>query len=108
MQPSISYTIAMPHLHSHLYAVTLEVSDVEGAALDVALPVWTPGSYLVREYARHVQEFAARAGDQPLPWRKLDKTTWRIETGGADSIAISYKVYANELSVRTSHLDGTH
>jgi predicted metalloprotease with PDZ domain len=104
-----SYTIAMPQPHSHLYEVTFEVDAPAGPALDVALPVWTPGSYMVREYARHVQEFQAEApGGARLPWRKLDKSTWRIDTGGAERLIVRYKVYAFELSVRTSHLDGTH
>ncbi len=110
MQPAICYTIAMPQPHTHLYHVTLTIRNVVGISLDVALPVWTPGSYLVREYARHVQEFAACVGDlaQPLEWHKVDKATWRIAAGDADVIHVSYKVYANELTVRTSHLDGSH
>src|SRR5262245_56508771 len=108
MHPAIGYTIAMPRPHTHLYEVTLEAGGIAGPVADVALPVWTPGSYLVREYARHVQEFSASAGGQPLSWRKLDKSTWRIETNDAAQITISYKVYAYELSVRTSHLDASH
>src|SRR5436190_2603494 len=110
MPPSISYTIAMPRPQTHLYEVTLTIDASAGPTLDVALPVWTPGSYMIREYARHVQEFAVttRETSQPLAWRKLDKATWRIQTDGANKVTISYKVYANELTVRTSHLDGTH
>ena len=89
----ISYTIAMPQPHTHLYQVTLEVDGIDGAALDVALPAWTPGSYMIREYARHVQEFAAfplpAEADAGLSWRKLDKATWRIETGAAASVRIT-------------------
>jgi predicted metalloprotease with PDZ domain len=112
-----TYTIAMPHPHTHLYEVTLDIDGVAGPTLDVALPVWTPGSYMIREYARHVQEFTVtpspavpgeRAGPEGLAFHKLDKSTWRIETHGAERVRISYNVYANELSVRTSHLDGTH
>jgi predicted metalloprotease with PDZ domain len=112
---TITYTIAMPHPHSHLYEIALDVGELADPTLDVALPVWTPGSYMVREYARHVREFQANAAvveespaGEGLPWRKLDKATWRIETGGAARVRLRYKVYANELSVRTSHLDGTH
>lgn len=109
MPPSISYTIAMPRPETHLYEVTLEVRDTAGPVLDLALPAWTPGSYMIREYARHVQEFAAcSAAGAGLPWRKLDKATWRIETSGAPYVRVSYKVYANELTVRTSHLDSSH
>lgn len=106
--PAITYTIAMPQPHTHLFDVTLEVDNVSGVFLDVALPVWTPGSYLVREYARHLQSFSAESNGQPLAWQKLDKATWRITTGGATSISIHYQVYAFELTVRTSHLDDTH
>jgi predicted metalloprotease with PDZ domain len=110
MQPAIRYTIAMPQPHTHLYHVTLTIMNVVGTTLDIALPVWTPGSYLVREYARHVQEFAAFGGEsaQPLEWHKVDKATWRVAAGDADVVHVRYKVYANELTVRTSHLDGSH
>lgn len=109
MQTAISYTIAMPQPHTHRYQVSLSVGGLDGPAVDLALPVWTPGSYMVREFARHVQEFSATDQDgRPLPWRKIDKATWRIESGGARQILVSYQVYAFELSVRTSHLDGSH
>ncbi|HWQ12282.1 MAG TPA: PDZ domain-containing protein [Roseiflexaceae bacterium] len=104
----ITYTISMPEPHAHLYHVSVEIDALEGRTLDVALPVWTPGSYMIREFARHVQGFQARAGSRPLEWRKLDKATWRVETGGAEQVCVSYQVYAFELSVRTSHLDGSH
>lgn len=104
----IIYTISMPEPHAHLFHVSVEVDTVAGATLDWALPVWTPGSYMVREYARHVQRFQARAGSRALEWRKLDKATWRVETHGAERVTVSYEVYAYELTVRTSHLDGSH
>jgi predicted metalloprotease with PDZ domain len=109
MQTAIRYTIAMPQPHTHRYHVTVSVEGLDGPTLDLALPVWTPGSYLVREFARHVQEFAAADQDgRTLPWRKVDKCTWRIETGGARRVQAVYQVYAFDLTVRTSHLDGTH
>jgi predicted metalloprotease with PDZ domain len=55
----LSYTLAFPQPHTHLYEVTFTIGNVAQPQLDIALPVWTPGSYLVREYARHVQDFAA-------------------------------------------------
>ncbi|HMQ35102.1 MAG TPA: PDZ domain-containing protein [Chloroflexaceae bacterium] len=105
----ITYTIAMPAPHSHLFHVSVEFDGLSGPHLDLILPSWTPGSYMIREYARHVQAFAAQAdGGAPLPWRKLAKDTWRVETGGAARVVARYQVYANDLTVRTSHLDGTH
>lgn len=105
----ITYSIAMLRPHTHRYEVTLDMHPVEVQTLDLALPAWTPGSYLIRDYARHVQQFAAAdERGEPLPWQKIDKTTWRITTGNAGSVRVTYQVYAFDLSVRTSHLDGTH
>lgn len=103
----------MPEPEAHLFEVCLHVTgwqQVAGALFDLKLPVWTPGSYLVREYARHLQDFAV-ADDRtstPLPWRKLSKNHWQIETQGHEGFVVRYRIYADELSVRTNHLDGTH
>lgn len=105
---AITYTIAMPQPHTHLFHVTMWIGALAGDTLNVALPVWTPGSYMVREYARHIQEFSAEVGGREVPWRKLDKSTWQIDISGAEAVEVRYKVYANDLSVRTSHLDGSH
>jgi predicted metalloprotease with PDZ domain len=105
----ITYTVSMPAPHSHLFHVSVALDGLVGPHVDLVLPAWTPGSYMVREYARHVQGFGAQAeGAGELPWRKLAKDTWRVETGGAERITVGYQVYANDLTVRTSHLDGTH
>jgi len=81
---------------------------VQADYLDFVLPTWTPGSYLIREYARHVQNVAAEAGDQPTTWQKIDKQTWRVRTNDADQVVLRYRVYGNELTVRTNHVDDTH
>lgn len=105
----LTYSIAMPTPVNHLFDVTLTVDDLDQPTAEFAMPVWTPGSYLVREYARHVQGFAATGGaNAALPWRKLSKNRWLVETAGVARVIISYQVYAGELSVRTSHLDSTH
>jgi predicted metalloprotease with PDZ domain len=110
---SLAYTLSFPQPHTHLYEVAIKVSNVKTPELDLVMPTWTPGSYLQREFARNVQEFAARdESGQSLRWEKADKATWRIQTGsvtgGTRSVFVSYRVYANELSVRTSHLDASH
>jgi len=106
----LHYHVSMPEPTSHLFRVTLVVSGwTEDLPLDLKMPVWTPGSYLVREYARHVQSFAAIASDgSPLPWQKRGKNHWQIDLQGQPSLTVHYQVYANELSVRTNHLDATH
>ena len=107
MSEPVRYRVSMSRPHSHLFEVEATFPAV-GEDLTVCLPVWTPGSYLVREYSRHVQEFAAvdTAGNA-VPFERLDKRSFRITTKN-QPVRCQYKVYANELTVRTSHLDGTH
>jgi predicted metalloprotease with PDZ domain len=105
----LQYTLAFPAPHTHYYEVAFEVGGVSAPHLDFQMPTWTPGSYLQREFARHVRDFAAHgAGGAPLRWEKTDKATWRVATGGARAVRVTYRVYANELTVRTSHLDASH
>ena len=102
------YRVSIPEPHTHLIRVVLEVSR-PGDGLECVFPVWTPGSYLVREFARHVEGFTAEDGTgRPLRVDRTDKHRFRISTQGADRAVIRYAVYANDLSVRTSHVDGTH
>ncbi|MFQ3619129.1 MAG: M61 family metallopeptidase [Cyanobacteriota bacterium] len=101
----LHYTVAMPQPETHLFEVTLRVSGWQADVLDLKMPVWTPGSYLIREYSRHVQDFAVESG---LTWEKISKNHWRIYTGGTREITLRYRVFANELTVRTNHLDTTH
>jgi predicted metalloprotease with PDZ domain len=75
---------------------------------DLIMPVWTPGSYLIREFERHVQDFAADANGRALDWIKVNKNTWRVRTNGARQWRATYRVYANELTVRTSELNSDH
>ncbi len=107
----ISFTVAMPRPHTHLLEVDVAIKRTNNAPQQeqLIMPVWTPGSYLVREFARHVQDFTATdAAGQPLKWEKTNKDTWRIATNGAASWHAHYRVYANELSVRTSELNSGH
>lgn len=107
--PQILYQVAMSQPASHLFEVSLNLTGWKSPLLDLKLPVWTPGSYLVREYAKHIQYFTATAGDKPLVWRKLSKNHWQVTTAEVDeTITIQYRVFAHELSVRTNHLDATH
>ncbi|MBW4471045.1 MAG: M61 family metallopeptidase [Stenomitos rutilans HA7619-LM2] len=109
----LHYKVAMPEPETHLFEVCLHVTGWhhdQGTLLDLKMPVWTPGSYLVREYARHLQDFGAASDrtNASLPWRKLSKNHWQIETQGHSDLTVRYRIYADELSVRTNHLDGTH
>lgn len=109
--PEISYTVSMSKPWTHLLEVEMRVSwDAMPERLELKMPVWTPGSYLVREYARHVQNFSVAGADanSSLAWQKINKNTWEIETKGAKSVTARYLVYSNELTVRTNELNDEH
>ncbi|MGH1396945.1 MAG: M61 family metallopeptidase [Trichormus sp.] len=106
--PTIYYQVAMPQPETHLFEINLQIVNHTSSILDLKMPVWTPGSYLVREYAKNLQDFVAFAGEKPLSWRKVSKNHWQINTANVSEIAIKYRIFANELSVRTNHLDSTH
>lgn len=111
MSLNIQYTIAMPKPESHRFLVSLKVENwrLDALQAEFVLPAWTPGSYLVREFARHLENFRAETLDgTPLPWRRVSKATWQVETGAVTDFRASYEVYANDLTVRTSHLDESH
>ena len=108
--PEINFTVSMPQPYTHLLVVEMRVRPNNATPYtELAMPVWTPGSYLVREYARHIQDFTARdSNGKDLTWHKTNKNTWRIERGTAQEIVVAYRVYANELTVRTNELNDRH
>ncbi|HMG73709.1 MAG TPA: PDZ domain-containing protein [Pyrinomonadaceae bacterium] len=112
MSSDVSYTVAMSKPYTHLFEVEVRVKIPANLQVpnesDLVMPVWTPGSYLIREFERHVQEFAADVDGRALDWTKTDKNTWRVKTGGARQWRVTYRVYANELTVRTSELNSDH
>jgi predicted metalloprotease with PDZ domain len=109
-QPSLVYEVAMSQPQSHLFEVTLHINNWQQSSLTLKMPVWTPGSYLVREYSRNLQNFQAKnkLNNDQLIANKVNKNTWLIDTKNTEFIVITYQVFANELTVRTNHLDGTH
>src|SRR6266404_4824948 len=112
LSSDISYTVAMSKPHTHLFEVEMRVKIpanlLAPSESDLVMPVWTPGSYLIREFERHVQDFAADADGRALDWTKINKNTWRVKTNGVRAWHVVYRVYANELSVRTSELNSDH
>ena len=108
----ISFSVSMSQPWTHLLEVEMRVQIPANLntpnETDLLLPVWTPGSYMIREFERHVQDFAADANGRALEWTKVNKNTWRVKTGGARQWHATYRVYANELTVRTSELNSDH
>jgi predicted metalloprotease with PDZ domain len=108
--PGLRYDLELARPEDHLVAVTMTVPVPDGAAtVDVTMPAWCPGSYLIRDYARFVRDLEAvdRTGARRTV-TKIDKSTWRIDTAGLPSVDVRYQVYGHDLTVRTNHIDGTH
>jgi predicted metalloprotease with PDZ domain len=91
-------------------SIRMTIPDISAReTLEVSLPVWTPGSYLVREYARHVQSVTAQGPDgQRRDVTKRAKSTWRVECDGLETVVVEYDIYAHELNVREKHVDASH
>lgn len=102
----IHYRIELQDLHAHQYRVTLSVPR-PAAAQRVSLPVWIPGSYMVREFGRHLSQLEARQGRTAVVLQQIDKTTWQAACSGRAALTLSYQVYAFDSSVRTAFLDAT-
>jgi len=107
-QPRLAYELRFEQPHTHYVDVQLRLTNLEETETEVHLPVWTPGSYLIREFARNVDSFTATADGKELQVQKSSKTSWLIKHGGLKSLQINYRVYAFELSVRTSFIDAEH
>ena len=102
----IRYTLSFPAPHTHYVEVTAAVPTGRRADVELMMAVWTPGSYLVREYARNVESVTATGPDgRVLDVDKSKKNHWRIATGGAPAITVKYRVYCREMSVRTNWVE---
>jgi predicted metalloprotease with PDZ domain len=101
---AIHYTVEATDLHAHLFRVTLTIAQ-PAALQTVSLPVWIPGSYLVREFAKNLQHLSARQGRRQVALTQRDKCTWDIACQPAQPLVLSYEVYALDNSVRTAWLD---
>ncbi len=101
---AIHYTVEAADLHAHLFRVTLTVPEPV-AQQTVSLPVWIPGSYLVREFSKNLQNLSAKQGRRSLPITQQDKCSWAMACKSGQPLVLSYEVYAFDHSVRTAWLD---
>jgi len=76
---AVRYAITPAEPGAHLYRVTVTVADPDPTGQVFSLPAWIPGSYMIRDYARHIVAIEAQADDRPVALEKVDKTTWRAE-----------------------------
>jgi predicted metalloprotease with PDZ domain len=102
----IRYTISFPAPHTHYMEIEAVYPTAGRPQLDLFMAVWTPGSYLIREYQRHVENISAKnAAGRALDIRKTTKNRWRVETGGAPAVTVSYRVYGREMTVRNNWIE---
>ena len=102
----IRYTLSFTAPHTHYVEVRAEVPTSGRREVELMMAVWTPGSYLIREYERHVENVAATGADGALlTVSKSAKNRWAIETGGAATVVLTYRVYGREMSVRTNWIE---
>lgn len=110
----IRYTLTFPAPHTHYVHVRADIPSAGRESIDLSMAVWTPGSYLVREFSRHVEAVTAEtASGSALRVEKTTKNRWRVTTprlgsgqaGGADRVIVSYRVYGREMSVRTNWIE---
>ena len=102
---AIRYTLRFPAPHTHYVEVEAAVPTAGRPQVEVYMATWTPGSYLIREYERHVEAVTANAGARALNVEKSTKNRWRISTGGAPAVTLRYKVYSREMTVRNNWVE---
>ncbi len=101
----VDYRVEIDDLNAHLYRVTLTLPQPAACQM-FSLPTWAPGSYLVRDFVRHVTGLAARQGGQAREVTSIDKSRWSIACEGSRPLVVSMSVYAFDPSVRGAFLDG--
>ncbi|AKJ69930.1 peptidase M61 [Pandoraea thiooxydans] len=106
MKP-IRYSIVPKQPAAHLFEVSVTVPQPDPAGQRFTLPAWIPGSYMVREFARHIVTIDAVCRGRKVALAKLDKHTWQAAPCKG-ALTLTYQVYAWDLSVRAAHLDQTH
>jgi predicted metalloprotease with PDZ domain len=99
----IKYHISFKNLFTHLLFVDLTIENIEDEYLDLELPVWIPGSYLIREFAKNINYLFDVGKNKRI--KKISKNTWRIDTSERKSVHIQYTVYGFEWSVRTNFIN---
>jgi predicted metalloprotease with PDZ domain len=103
----IRYQIGSRHPASHYFDVSICITCPDPTGQALRLPNWIPGSYMIRDFARNLLDLRATGAGGELKIQQIDKSNWRVEPCQGE-LTLSYRVYANDLSVRAAHLDHTH
>jgi predicted metalloprotease with PDZ domain len=103
----IRYQIGSRLPASHYFDVSLRIDNPDPSGQQLRLPNWIPGSYMIRDFARNLLDLRAEGAGGELALEQIDKSNWRV-AASSGPVTLSYKVYANDLSVRAAHLDHDH
>lgn len=105
----VNYTLRMSKPQNHYFEVEMDIQGISDKTVEIKMPVWAPGSYLVRDFSKNVNIVKAfNEKGESLIVEKTKKNTWKINKGNAKKVKVKYEVYSFELTVRTSFLDLTH
>ncbi|RYE17259.1 MAG: peptidase M61, partial [Sphingobacteriaceae bacterium] len=107
-QPTTHFTVSFTEPQAHYIDVQMDISGLDQTDLELIMPVWTPGSYLIREFSKSLEAFKVFSGGKPVPHQKLRKNSWLIATQNLTKISVFYRIYAFEVSVRTCFADVSH
>ena len=107
MSDAHRYSIRPLNLAAHLFEIRLTVAKPDPAGQIFAMPAWIPGSYMIRDYARHVVSIRAEADGISIALSKLDKSRWQTQPTDR-AVTLVLEIYAHDDSVRGAHLDNTH
>jgi predicted metalloprotease with PDZ domain len=107
-QSDINYDVSWDSAEDHYFNVSIEIGGLTGQTVNVQMPAWRPGRYIMQNYVRYVVDFAAHTvSGEALPFEKIDRNTWRVVTSGEADVVVTYRNYANVLDAGESFLDET-
>ena len=104
---AVVYDVRYPDPGAHIFHVTCRINNPNPEGQIISMPAWVPGSYMIRDFARHVIAVEAEVEGEPVPLRKLDKSSWRAAPVDGP-LLLSAEIYAHDLSVRGAYLDRNH
>jgi predicted metalloprotease with PDZ domain len=107
--PTVEYKVSMVAPWTHYLNVEMRISGLKAKQTEVKMAVWTPGSYLVRDYSRHIDIITAEGKNgKAQTISKAAKNTWLVELNGQNETVIKYSIYCNEHTVRTPYVNAKH
>jgi len=105
----INYSVFFEKPYTHYCEVEISLDSITQDSVVFSMPVWTPGSYLIREFAKNVEGvIAENSKGEKLNVEKISKNSWSVDTKNQNDVKLLYKVYCNELTVRTSEINANH